>query len=319
MSTATPKIGIAIVQWNHSNLTLSLLDSLLNHDSLYRIAICDNGSSQEHICAISNSLEKHYKSAKKSSTSWNVKLICNRNNSGYARAMNQSIQCLLDAGCEWIWLLNNDVSIDSKTLIELPKSLSEKKEGLYGMTIEEQKAGKIIGGYIFNFWTTQYRQIKTNEEFYKTKQQNKYISGASLIIHRKVITETGLLNEKSFLYFEELDYTFRARSFGYQQFCLDNLTVKHIGSASSSSPKHKKIRMYHETWSMLCFYAKHKKWLFAWIFLVRNTTRIASLLVSNRFDLISTVIKACTDFLLKKNPDLMDVEIFKLKTFTKIK
>lgn len=322
ISENIPKIGVAIVQWNHSNLTLSLIKSLSEHNTKYRAAICDNGSDQQHIDSVLTFLNSQYKTATNDQTDdWQFKLISNHHNSGFAKATNKSIQSLLSTGCEWIWLLNNDVSVNSDILDSLPQQLIGKAAGLYGMTIREAENNIIVGGYSFNFWTTRYNPITTATDFTKPPQQNNYISGASLIIHREVFESIGLLNEQTFLYFEELDFTFRARNHGYHQYFLDGPIIEHKGAGSSGGPSSSalKKRIYHETWSTLNFYANHKPFLFLWILIFRTPMRLATLIISKRSNLIPTVLKASFDFFRGNNADRSDVKIKAVTTFYEMK
>jgi len=60
-----------------------------------------------------------------------------------------------------------------------------------------------------------------------------WVSGSSMIIRRKVLEDIGLMDEGFFLYFEEVDFFFRAAQAGWQTWYVPDSIVMHIEGAST--------------------------------------------------------------------------------------
>jgi len=58
------------------------------------------------------------------------------------------------------------------------------------------------------------------------------VSGGAMAISRKVIDKIGLLDEKYFMYFEDLDYCRRARKAGFKVWYLPSAQITHEHGAS---------------------------------------------------------------------------------------
>jgi GT2 family glycosyltransferase len=309
----TPRIGIALVQWNHAEYTLHLLKDLIESGLPFcRIAVCDNGSDKgvweklvqgvEQCLPISTCEQKKL-------ADWKVALLRNRNNSGFAAGTNVSLNMLLQTELDWLWILNNDVSIERSELTRLASELEGKAPGVYGVSILDEFGEKTLGANIYNKWTTKYRPV-TQQEVEKGRiSKDCYINGASMIVHRSVIESIGLLSEETFLYFEELDFSIRLKKSPYKQGMIENVLIRHLGAGSSKGRDLSKMRMNHETWSLLAFYKKHYHRLFLYIIFVRTPLRLVTLILQRRYTELPAVIRATLDFLRGQNRYRQPVEL----------
>ncbi len=78
-----------------------------------------------------------------------------------------------------------------------------------------------------------------------------WVSGACMIVRRRVLEEVGLLDERYFMYFEDADLCRRARDAGWSVYYLPETAVTHrAGSSTRSRPLaiwrlHKSAFLYH--------------------------------------------------------------------------
>mgnify|MGYP001822939016 CR=1 FL=1 len=308
-----PRIGIALVQWNHAEYTLHLLKHLIESRSpVLRIAVCDNGSDKggwKQLVHGAKQLLPVSTSEPKSTADWKIALFRNRNNSGFAAGTNVSLDALLQTELDWLWVLNNDVTIERSELTKLSHELEEKVPGVYGVSILDESGEKTLGANVFNKWTTKYRPVTQKEVEKGRIGKDCYINGASMIVHRSVIESIGMLSEATFLYFEELDFSTRLKKSPYKQEIIDKVLIQHIGAGSSKGKGLSKMRMYHETWSTLAFYKKHYHKLFYYIIFVRTPLRMVTLLLKRRYTELPEVIRATFDFLRGENRYKQPVEL----------
>lgn len=301
-------LGIVTVQWNSSQHTLRLIESLAPclGENL-SLVIVDNGSDRAHLAALKDSLSRHYTDTSNPDSA-RITLIENERNSGFARGNNIGIEHCLAQKKLWVWLLNNDTTISAEDMPALLQKLGSASPGLYGTRIREPGKPDICAGYVFNRWTSQYRAI-TGDCDALLNTPMAYISGASMLIHHEVFEQSGLLDDSTFLYFEELDFCIRSRQRGFRLALLDGVMVNHLAGGSARDPSLQQLKTYHETWSTLYFYAKHQKMMLPLMLVARTAVKILMLLVKSRRNEIHSVLSATGDFMNGYNRDAATVNI----------
>ena len=81
------------------------------------------------------------------------------------------------------------------------------------------------------------------------------VVGAFMMVRREVVEEVGCLDERYFMYAEDLDWALRAKQAGWQVYYYPEVTVLHYKRQSSQQNKGKAD---HEFWrAMYIFYRKH--------------------------------------------------------------
>lgn len=296
-SIARSRIGVAIVQWNNAAHTIQLLTTLMHSTAISSIVVCDNNSAEGEFQKLFS------EAAKLSNTRCNITLIRNKHNSGFARGISVSIEALLDQSVDWIWLLNNDVTIAEDELRTIAREIGSAKPNIYSTPMIENDGEPFFGCFSFNRWTSRFTPIKSNHDAEEIEQKYRYVSGANMLVHKNVFQATGLFNQQTFLYFEELDFVRRALKNGFKQKCLSKGLVRHIGAGSFNNGDFDKMRLYHETWSTLFFYKNHEPMLYAYCLVFRTFTRILTLGISGRSKLVPSVVIATSDFLKGHNRD----------------
>lgn len=83
-----------------------------------------------------------------------------------------------------------------------------------------------------------------------------WVSGAVMMVRKKVIEQIGGFDEKFFLYFEDNDFCLRARKSGWKIFYLPQFQIYHLGGQSSKDTLGVKEEWYYK--SQDYFFKKHK-------------------------------------------------------------
>ncbi|MDI6828775.1 MAG: glycosyltransferase family 2 protein, partial [Armatimonadota bacterium] len=82
-----------------------------------------------------------------------------------------------------------------------------------------------------------------------------WLSGAALMLRRAMLDEIGLLDERFFMYCEDVDIAYRAKQKGWKAiYCPEAQVVHFLAKASDQAPN-KMILTFHK--SMYAFYKKH--------------------------------------------------------------
>ncbi|MDI6869836.1 MAG: glycosyltransferase family 2 protein [Bacillota bacterium] len=244
-----PTVAIIVLNWNAAVDTLECLSSLVRSE--YRncsIVVVDNGSTDGSIDLIQSRFPQ-------------VTILKNSSNLGYAEGNNRGIAYALTKGAQYIWLLNNDTVVDPMALTKLVEAAETHPQAAFiGSTIRFYNSEVIwYGGARINWWTGVTEHIglgqrtlrQTNCEIFSTE----YVTGCSLLARSKAIEEIGLLDEKLFLYYEDVDWSIRARRAGWELVQATKSVIWHKVSSSSKSTSN--FVAYYCVRNRLYFLAKH--------------------------------------------------------------
>ena len=277
-------LSIIIVSYNTQKLLRQCLESVISdqwsvisqspatsHQSpVTEIIVVDNGStdgSVEYIKEfrkLKNLKIKFVNSLIRNSLI--IKLIENKENLGFSKAVNQGIK---KANGETILLLNSDTQIKEGALKKLLEF--EKKVGPAIIGLKMLNADNSVQGSVFNLPTAK----RAVEEFWlgrkgsfskfapnsETPMLVEAVSGGAMAISREVIDKIGLLDEKYFMYFEDLDYCRRARAKGIKVWYLPEVAVIHEHGASGKKLVGQKDQWRRLVPSSVIYHGEFKHWL----------------------------------------------------------
>ncbi|OGG12602.1 hypothetical protein A3D77_04665 [Candidatus Gottesmanbacteria bacterium RIFCSPHIGHO2_02_FULL_39_11] len=183
-----------------------------------------------------------------------IQIINNSKNLGFAKGMNVGIkEALSDKDVSDILLLNNDTVLEKNTL----SKLMDRKEEIvspiikfrFGNIWKYDYGGKInwLIGRPFHVELTTYNQHPTT--------RIDYVSGCSMRIKRKVFETIGLLDERFFFYFEDVDFCIRTKDAGFNIAVSTDTYITHKLSAGIGRWSNKAI--YYNLTSNAKFIQKH--------------------------------------------------------------
>ena len=228
------KVALVILVWNDYENTKNCIESLqkISYDNL-EIIVVDNNSS-DNSC---KRLEQEFNG---------LIFIYNKENYGYAGGNNRGIEYAINNGADYVFVMNNDITIDSPNIIDSMLECYSKNERL-----------GVLGPKLF--------QLSTSGDFYEITYKSKYydllkkvflrkdfkgmnlkhktdceirtvVSGCAFMIKREVLQKTGGFNEDFFMFVEENDLCLRAIKSGYivGQSKNNNTIVRHLGGVSYS-------------------------------------------------------------------------------------
>lgn len=149
-------------------------------------------------------------------------LVETGSNLGYAGGNNVAIRhALADPEIDAVWILNNDTVVDPGALGALVGEIERSPDvGICGSTLlyyDRPAVVQTLGGAKYSPWTALPRHIGEGEPLVRAPAPDEvrrtmwYVNGASMLVTRRFVEEVGLMDERYFLYFEELDWALRAR------------------------------------------------------------------------------------------------------------
>jgi len=214
-----------------------------------------------------------------------VHLIANEVNLGFARANNQAIR---QAQGRYILLLNPDTIVQEDTFHKVLQFLEEHPEaGAVGVKIIDGKGRFSVDSRrkfpsvwdIFCKLSGLYRLFPKSRLFggyhltYLPEDQITEVpvlSGAFLCIPRVVLDCVGLLDERFFMYAEDIDLCYRILQAGYKNYYLPTTQIIHFKGESTRSRSLNYVLTFYK--ASLQFVEKHyrgwRRWPAAFLYQV---------------------------------------------------
>jgi GT2 family glycosyltransferase len=256
MDESPVDVSIIIVNFNGGETVLDCLRSVRvqTRDIAYEVLVVDNGSTDGSPARIRSAFSE-------------VDLLRNPDNKGFSRACNQGLR---KSRGRLLLLLNSDTLLPGNAVKEMAEFIQEHPgAGIAGcMLLNEdgtyqKSSGKIRD--IVNEWRE--RRIRAGleqgtraawrreERFARHVRSVDWVSGAFLMIRRTVTDRIGLLNERMFLFFEDIDWCARARQAGWRVLYNPHVRVIHLGGRSVDNNRIQSRLEYRR--SQLLFYKAH--------------------------------------------------------------
>ncbi|MGE6203805.1 glycosyltransferase family 2 protein [Guptibacillus hwajinpoensis] len=234
MINSKKSVAIILLNWKSYEDTSECLMSLekLDYDP-FHVYIVDNLSGD-------GSYEKLIQTYENDGFSTNITFIQSGGNLGFAGGNNKGIKQAYEDGYEYIWLLNNDTTVDELALRPLIDVIENDKQiGIVGSKIYFADTGLLwfAGGEVNCYWgSTHHIGYKEKDHGqYDEVKPVKYIVGCSLLFRRELIDSIGYLEEDYFLYYEDTDWNIRAARNGWKVIYVPQSIVYHKVSSASSS------------------------------------------------------------------------------------
>ncbi|AXV36707.1 MAG: hypothetical protein CIT01_00105 [Methanobacterium sp. BRmetb2] len=222
----------------------------------------------------------------------NLTIIKCKKNNGFAEGSNIGIRHAMKyINPNYILLLNNDTVVDKEFLEKLVDfAEKENKAGVVGSktyfydtpnTI--QNSWNKINFYNGKIFSAGYGELdkEINKEIVKTD----YVSGVCFLIKRDLLKKIGLLDPAYFAYWEDLDYSMRAKLAGYDCYYIPEAKIWH--KVSQSSKKFSDFTTYLDTRNMIWFmktYANTKQYFvfFTYFFVFRFFIISGSIIICHK-------------------------------------
>ena len=262
-----PNCCIIVLNFNAKAYLENCLKSLqkLNYPKdKYRVVFVDNASSDGSVDFVRRMFPK-------------LKMIVNRENYGFMKGNNIALRSIKS---EYYVLLNPDTFVEKNWLINLVNAArKDNRIALCSskvLTMDDKSKINYAGGLV-NFlgigWPRGFN-LKDNKNYNKMEEIG-FASGASMLIKDYVLKDIGFLDEDFFIYYEDVDYSWRARMFGYDVFYVPSSVVYHKHEGSVRKELGMKRKFYYlernRLETLLKNYSSRTLWLMSPLLVVFET------------------------------------------------
>jgi GT2 family glycosyltransferase len=252
----SPKLSISMV--HHDGLT-ALRDCLRSLAASppsvpYEIVLVDNVSTDGSVEMVAREFPA-------------IKLLRNEQRQGFGVNQNRAIEA---SRGEYVLLLNDDTLVPPGALDALCSYLDTHPEtAVVGPRLLNPDGTLQQSCYPFpSPFRCLYENLLLTAAFpnhpvfsdlrrwpHDTEREVDFVVGAAMLVRRKVIEETGLLDPSFFMYFEEIDWELRMRKKGWRIALCPEAVITHLGGQSSEGMRDRQFVEFNR--GKLRFLRKH--------------------------------------------------------------
>lgn len=221
-------VSVIIVNFNTQELLREALESVLDSTVSKEVIVVDNGSTD----GSGEMVRREFTG---------VHLIANEKNEGFARPNNNAMSL---ARGRYLFLLNSDASLCPGALERLMSHMEDHLDiGMCGPQLLFPDGGvqRSCRGFI-SLWThlcdmfvldrifPQSRLLAKSEMTFfdhKSIREVDHLMAAALLVRREVIESIGILDENLSIYYNDMDWSLRARKHGWKIVFLPDAKAFH--------------------------------------------------------------------------------------------
>ena len=251
-------LSIVIVTHNSLPQVLRCIESIRDHpcSCSYEVIVVDNASSD----GCTESLKENFD---------DIRVIANTDNKGYSRGVNQGIR--FSSG-RFILVLNPDIEVGEGSIDGLLEFMKKTPDaGIAGSklvypdgTLQYScRSFYTFGALVLrrSFLGRLFPRAKALREHlmldYDHLEPRKvdWLIGACMMVRREAVEDVGIMDERFFLYFEDLDWCYRMSKQGWNVYYVPSSVMVHKYERSSARKIMNKPFLFHLL-SMLRYYEK---------------------------------------------------------------
>ena len=227
MPTLQPKVFIIILNWNGKTDTLACLNSLQKSTySNQEIIVVDNGSSDDSV----EQIKALYPG---------VMILETGENLGYAEGNNVGLRYVLGLESDYVFIINNDTIVSENCVAELiDTAIKMPNAGILSPLVMYYDEPDVIwyAGTLLderNYYFSRDSDGVNIDSFDRIPPYNTITgAGCALMMPSKVLRHVGLFHKDYFLYWEEMDLSYRMSKLSYEIVVVPTSKMWHkIGSS----------------------------------------------------------------------------------------
>jgi N-acetylglucosaminyl-diphospho-decaprenol L-rhamnosyltransferase len=263
------KLAIVIVHYNTSADLERCLDSLAAHPPSceHAVVVVDNASSDSGLAAVQQRFA-------------DVHWILNSENIGYARGANRGMAAV---SADYYLILNPDIQVRPGAVDALLAfAAAHPKAGIVGpQLLNEDGSIQDSCRRFYTFRTLLLRRTFLGKLFpnsrsveqhlmrdfdHRSARPVDWVLGGCLLVRREALSRTGPMDERFFLYFEDVDWCYRMWQAGFEVYYTPEARFVHShrrDSARGALHRHFWLHLgslisFYEKWGLLVYLLK--KW-----------------------------------------------------------
>lgn len=241
------KIAVILVNYNGRQYNTACIESCLRQqgDHEVKIIIVDNASRDDSMQIIETCYGEDDR----------IEIILLEDNYGFSYANNVGIRRASEWEADYIMLLNNDTEAEEDMMAQLIMCAGRHPDSVIAPKIYYSDRRNVLwsaGGEVSPLiWKVCHTGLDQEDKGqFDTEKKIGFATGCCLLIPQSAIERAGTLDERFFLYYEDVEYSFRLQGMGIPIFYCPAAKLYHKVGASSKGAD-----------SPLCAYYIARNWL----------------------------------------------------------
>jgi N-acetylglucosaminyl-diphospho-decaprenol L-rhamnosyltransferase len=177
-------------------------------------------------------------------------------NAGFGTAVNVGAGLAIDRGCDVLVIVNPDLAVSAEVLTELATAVRADPKVMISPRIVRPDGTVWFEGGFISLDHARTRSVPGPD----TDRTPGWLSGACLAVHRELWTAVGGFDDDYFLYWEDVDLSYRVTQTGGRLLVRHDLLAVHdVGGTQHSAEQRAKspVYYYYNCRNRLLFAAKH--------------------------------------------------------------
>lgn len=241
-----PRVGVAVLNYRGAADTIACLASLEMLPEPVDVVVVDNGSDDGSIDAIRAAAP-------------GVELVPTGENLGFGRGNNVAIDRFLDRGCDFVWLLNNDATVEERSLgALLDVAATDDRLGAVGSIIYHADRPSDV-----QTWGGGSVSLRSGRTLDATTPNGRvdYITGASVLYRSAALRDAGAFDPDYFFLYEDVDLGLRLRDHGWGVAVATGSRVWHRGGGTVPALSPSRAEHHATSWVLLLRKHASMPWL----------------------------------------------------------
>ena len=245
-SAPAERIWTVIVNWRQPEATLACLASLERAGAdLGNVVIIDNESRDDLLIRVRAAFPR-------------TTVLTQSENLGFARAVNIGAKYAIEHGATAVLLLNNDALLLPDAVRNFATALaSDPRLGVLTAKVFLTDAPDHLWAVGGHFNGRRVENIGSGEKDVGAYDDTRldFVYGCAMLVRSEVFSTLGGLDERFFLYYEDIDFCLRARDAGWDVRMAPDAHALHEGSKSTRGEP--MVKVYHHARSRTLFFRQH--------------------------------------------------------------
>lgn len=241
------RILAIVVNWRQAAMTLECVAALRAMTLPVDVVVVDNGSGEADVALLVADLGRDW-------------VIALPENVGFAAGNNAGLRRALTDGYDYALLVNNDAFAAPDMAAQLLSEAQDDIALLSPKIFYEAEPTRIwFGGARMKPATLDIADNGRGEPdgaAFATRDVD-YVLGTCLLVNMAISAEVGLLDERYFMYFEDLDWSLRMRQAGYRLRFVADAHLWHRVAMSTGGRQDSPLRRYYLARSSVIFWRRH--------------------------------------------------------------
>lgn len=287
-------VYVILVNYNGKKYNKKCIESVLNSTTKRNIGVIvvDNASTDDSL----EELKEEWGESGK------VQIIELDDNYGFSKGNNEGIKWALAHEADYVLLLNNDTEIKESTIEKMIDAQIRTNAIVVPRIVYADNPDRIWyagGDFSKVIWKAVQRGLNQKDVGqYTQSEECSFANGCCMLLSSNIIQQLGLLEEQFFLYYEDVEYSLRAKQKGLPiWYCAEAIVYHKVNGSTQGNERPDSAYYITRNW-LICnrMYMKKRFLIFGCYFILNRLAWIAIWTFTNKKKNVVATLEGIRDY-----------------------